>query len=224
VDSGLNALAFSPDNRRLAVGCRSGVTVWDVADGWERFHFTGHPGGWVWSVTFGPDGRRLACASGNLLLSSGRDSRERVEGGIAVRDLSNGKEVLTLQEPTRAVRSVAFSPDGKLLAGATGCYPPLGNAPPMPDFARGGEVKVWDATSGQVTFRHDGFGSAVAFSQAGLSPRSQGNAPVSVWELSPGGESRVAATRLTHLALIDTAPPARQAVPPTDDARLAPAP
>ena len=64
----------------------------------------------VWSVTFSPDGQRLASAGG-------READEK--GEVKVWDMNTGQEALTLSSFTWAVRCVQFSPDGRRLATAS---------------------------------------------------------------------------------------------------------
>ena len=67
------------------------------------------------SVSFSPDGKRLASASNDQT--------------VKVWDAATGQESLTLKGHTGAVVSVAFSPDGQRLASAS--------------FDQ--TIKVWDA-------------------------------------------------------------------------------
>ena len=64
---------------------------------------------------------------------------------MKVWDATSGQETLTLKGHTDEVWSVAFSPDGKRLASASGDQ----------------TVKVWDATSGQETLTLKGHTNAV---------------------------------------------------------------
>jgi len=82
-----------------------------------RATLKGHTGSVV-DMAFSPDSKTLASAS--------------YDGTLKLWDMSTGKERATLQG-TQAVRSVAISPDGKILASVGGTFV---NAP--------GELKVWD--------------------------------------------------------------------------------
>jgi outer membrane lipoprotein-sorting protein len=163
----VNAVAFSPDGKTLAVGGGEmtnigspglgWVRLWEVATGRLRFSLKGRrfddqdpeSGGpeMVQSVAFSPDGKTLATAS--------------LFGSVLLWDLRSGRRTATLQafDPDSKVEesfnpafSVAFSPDGSILAAGT---------------LRG--LKFWDAKSGKpsalqgppaavwsVAFRRDG--------------------------------------------------------------------
>jgi WD40 repeat protein len=115
-----NALTFSPDNTLLAVSrylheANTGtVSAWDFRTGKELVAFNYCNGEEVKSLSFSPDGRRLATA--------GSDKR------VMVWDLDSGRELLTFRGHRNQVTCVAFSPDGTRLA--SGC--------------RNGEVRVWN--------------------------------------------------------------------------------
>jgi WD40 repeat protein len=77
----------------------------------------------VISVSWSPDGKRLASAS--------------FDGTVKVWDAASGYEALTLRGETFIVRSVAWSPDGQRLAS--------GNSD--------NTVKIWDARKGYALER-----------------------------------------------------------------------
>ena len=95
------AVAFSPDGRLVAAGDNTGdsprLLIWDVGSGrptaFER-DFT--PA----QLTFSPDGRLLAAAG--------------MDRGVEVRDVASGR-LAGKPRLDGMARSVAFSPDGKLL-------------------------------------------------------------------------------------------------------------
>jgi WD40 repeat protein len=150
------AIAFSPDGKLIAAGT-SGiggelplpglVNVWDMDSGERRHTLMGkaavEPGEnrcAVTSVSFSPDGKRLAWA----------DS----EGTVRVRDLPSGADAFTLSGHTGWVRAVAFSPRGDRLAAG----------------GDDGSVSLWDLATGQritVLSGHTLPVRAVAFSADG---------------------------------------------------------
>jgi len=96
------ALAFSPDERWLAIGERSGqIRVIDTVTGAERMLLTGHLRE-ITSLVFSPDGRLLASGS--------------ADGTARLWQLSSNRELAAFKGHKNAVRAVAFSPDGRTLA------------------------------------------------------------------------------------------------------------
>jgi WD40 repeat protein len=94
------ALAFSPDGTRLATAAKDQtVMVWDWRTE-ERVHTLEHPG-WVLSVVFSGDGKRIASGSYNT---------------VRLWDAQTGRETHALTAQG-GIYHLAFSPDGKWLAG-----------------------------------------------------------------------------------------------------------
>src|SRR5207245_31500 len=121
---------FSPDGKRLASASYDGtVKVWDAqADPKPLTHQGARS---VVSVAFSPDGKRLASSTSR-------------SGEVKVWNLQTRQELFTLKQAERGgVQCVAFSPDGKRMASSTG-----GDRAAMPGGPPG-EVKVWDAQTGQ---------------------------------------------------------------------------
>jgi tetratricopeptide (TPR) repeat protein len=124
------------------------LTVWDAVTGREALTIKGHTS-WVSSVAFSPDGKRIVSGSGDKTLK--------------IWDAVTGKELLTLKGHTSSVSSVAFSPDGQWIVSGSGWGAQFSTL-------SCGELKVWDALTGQeaLTLKgHTGSVTSVAFSPDG---------------------------------------------------------
>jgi tetratricopeptide (TPR) repeat protein/Tol biopolymer transport system component len=166
-------VVFSGNGTRLAsaIGADKTVRVWEAQTGQEILTLKGHTGA-VWSVAFSPDGRRIASAS--------RDET------VKVWDAHSGQEQLTLKGHTGAVSTVVFSPNGKrIVSGGTGHDPKTNKI--------WGEVKVWDAGTGQETLTlkgHTELVRSVCYSPDGRRIAS-GNQDrtVKVWDAHTGQQA-----------------------------------
>jgi len=117
------SVAFSPDGKTLAAGYDGGVVLWDVA---RRERLVDQPlavaEGGVESIAFSPDGKTLAAGCRRTVRTRG-NLEVLGDGGVVLWDVARRE---WLVDPLLAVAeggglSVAFSPDGKILAAGGDC-------------------------------------------------------------------------------------------------------
>jgi WD40 repeat protein len=159
------AAVFSPDGRSLAaVGFGPGVCLWDLSSASSEPATTiPIPFPRPRCLMFSPDGRSLAVTTD-------------VDGRILVVDPASGRERLVLQHRS-SVKSIAFSPDGRLLATAGAGTDRM--------------IAIWDLQSGtRRILLEDGPGpdAALAFSANGalLATASFPEQHVRLWDVKSG--------------------------------------
>lgn len=136
--------AVSSDCQRLATAAKGVVHIWELQTSkleWTFDHHKGH----VTSLSFSPDGQKLASAS--------------LDKTVGLWGLETGELLHILGPHDDIVSRVAFSPDGKLLVSAAAARGDLASI-----------LRVWDVMEGSITqsFRNDkDFVAAVAFSPDG---------------------------------------------------------
>jgi WD40 repeat protein len=185
----IKGLAFSPDSRLLGkTGSRAG-TIFELDPprlqaALLKPSSSGFISGrWVSCVKFSPDGRTFAVGF-NTIGDGGC-------GEVQLWDTASNRLLFVLDRHSFSVWDLAFSPDGKSLAGACG------------SFSRGrtlaGEVRVWDVRTGRqlvtlggfsecvwsVSFSPDGRRLAAGSGDRGLRDEWAGDAgEVRVWDLA----------------------------------------
>jgi WD40 repeat protein len=153
------SVCFSPDGERLAsASWDNTVKVWDAQNGQKILSLVHEHA--VSSVCFSPDGKRLASASG-LWLQEGEVYVWDAQCGqrllsvtwrpaqlTTVWDPNIKKGVLSIKGHADQVHNVCFSPDSKRVASASEGYDWRDGR----IVTRWGEVKVWDAQTGNELF------------------------------------------------------------------------
>jgi WD40 repeat protein len=132
----VQAIAFSPDGQRLLCAeAGPHVTELDTATGQLTRRFVAHPNNSVWGVAYAPDGTRFATASWDMT--------------VKLWQAADAALLFTLADLEESFHSVAFSPDGRYLASASGTT-----------------IGVWDVATGRLVHEGRGHG-AIAFSPNG---------------------------------------------------------
>lgn len=138
----VTAVAFHPGGE-LVSGGYGAVMVWDAVNNKLERQIPGLIGR-VHGLAFSKDGSRLAIAEGEPGKS----------GAIRLLDFASGNVIFTLDQQKDECYAVAYSPDGKLVAGG----------------AQDGTVKIWNASDGKLVTRlkeQTGWITGIAFSPDG---------------------------------------------------------
>ncbi len=183
----VQALAFSPDSKTLAVSFeRSGtVILWDIVEGRQRATLQSDAPSCL-SIAFSPDGRYLAAGANGLIAS------------FNVWNLDTGDRTLRICGDFGAIRSVAFSRDGTSIA-TTGAYEQY--------------VRLWDVRSGRLLRALAGHAmgtTSIAFSPNGAILATVGNDGMGrLWNLATGELMTILDGHSTSLTSVAFSPDGR---------------
>ena len=155
-------IAFSPDNKILAVASATGVWFYDGNTGEELNLFTNHSKS-ITSIAFSPDGTTLASGT---------------TGDVYLWDVTTGEHITIQSAHVDEISSIVYNPNGNIIA-------TCGN---WDDET----IKLWDATTGELINTLSGHQSninSITFSPDGetLISGGYGRGPrIKFWDVATG--------------------------------------
>ncbi|HLJ92481.1 MAG TPA: WD40 repeat domain-containing protein [Gemmataceae bacterium] len=163
------SIALATQGGTVAMPTNRAITLFDLTTGVPRatLGFEGDGQGSAASLAVSPDYKLLASGGQKWSERNGKDRRYEV----SLWELATGKQILTLQGHTQHIPSVAFSPDGSLVA--SGSWD--------------GAVKLWQVATGTeiATFRGDTgpiLSVAISFDSKMLAAAGQ-SGKIQLWNL-----------------------------------------
>jgi WD40 repeat protein/serine/threonine protein kinase len=231
---GIYGVAISPDGAIVATAGKEGeLKLWRAIDQRDIFPISaGNPQ--VLAVAISPDSERIVAGTG----VQNNDGTVTGTGELAaiVLDAKSKQRILALEGHHAGISSVAYSPDGSLIAtgsgdgtaklwnastghllhtlvGHTGTVASVAFSPDSSRLLTGGEdatPRVWDAATGQELFQligHKGFVFSVAFSPDGRwLLTGSDDGSARLWKSSDGTLARVIKTELDRILTVSCSP------------------
>jgi dipeptidyl aminopeptidase/acylaminoacyl peptidase len=201
-NTGLIGVGFSPDGTTLALSLRrtipegDKVELWDARKGELKKTIEMDYGRIVPKFAFSPDGKVLAVLYAG---EKGRDAtKDDLNGGARLFDPATGEVIRSVRGHRHMAVSLAFSPDGKLLA--TGGY------------QSDGDIRLWDVTTGkeQGVITTGAIVPALAFSPDGkVLAGGQGDGRLVLWDVATGKELRALKGATDSTAVVTFSPDGR---------------
>nr|MBI3613812.1 caspase family protein [Nitrospirota bacterium] len=173
----ITSMAWSSGGRSIVTvsGRMNGTAkLWDAATGQESQTMQFGESGSVTCVAFSPDSKLLA-GGGRLVKTSAHNVR--TSGMITLWNVATGKQVKSIEAHEGVIESLAFSPDGQLLASGSSDT----------------QVKLWDVSSGKeirVLKGHAGTVKSAVFSSDGRFLATAGDdGAMKLWNVQKGTEA-----------------------------------
>lgn len=177
----VNSIVTSPDGKSIATSSDSGgVQLWDPIANTELLDFAKQ------AISF----QKLAISGDGKILAATNYS----DGGFTLYDVGTGKRLLSVSDENGPY-SIAFSPDGKTLAGG------------------GAQLKLWNVQDGHEIRIIKGYGSgikSVAFSPDGkVLATSSFEKTITLWDAASGNEIKTLSGHTDYVSNIDFSPDGR---------------
>jgi WD40 repeat protein len=168
------SIAFSPDGKLLASNCDKTVKIWDVRSGECLKTLQGHTNNCLYSVAFSPDSEILASAS--------------YDQTVRLWNIHTGECLKILPHHSFWVRSVVFSPNGKVLASSCASI-----------------LNLWDVSTGEnlkTLQAHNSRINSVVFSPDGkIIVTGSKDGKIKLWDVKTGNRLKILITDRLYEAM-----------------------